>query len=175
MNICFISREYPPDTHVGGIGTYTYSMACALARLNHTIHVISSTDNDSQTVQDDGVWVHRLKKWSIQPPELSRLIYSYFVAKKISAINCRFDIVHASEFANEAFFFSLKKMYPLVTRLATPFFLVKKLNRKAFFGPRPFLDLMEKKQTLNSDGIFSSTYALAKVVTKKWKILLVYL
>lgn len=145
-------------------------MACTLARLKHTVHVICSTDKDSQSIRNQKVWVHRVKKWRIEPSELSRLIYSYFVARKISNIDCIFDIVHASEFANEAFWFSLKKKCPLVTRLATPFFLVKKLNKNAFFGPRPLLNFMEKRQTLNSDGIFSSTYALGKQVSREWGI-----
>lgn len=170
MNICFLSQEYPPETHVGGIGTYTYNMASALSRLGHTIHVITSTKNSNKTVHDNGVWVHRIKKCEPIPLELARLIYSYLVSKKISKIDCHFDIVHSSEYANEAFWFSLNKKYPLVTRLATPFFLADELNGKMFFGPRYFFNLMEKKQTLNSDGIFSSTNALAKKVTEKWNI-----
>lgn len=170
MNICFLSQEYPPETHVGGIGTYTYNMAIALKNLGHTVHVLTSTNNCDQTIRENGVWVHRIKKKELIPLELSRFIYSYLVAKKISMIECQFDIVHASEYANEAFCLSLNKPFPLVTRLATPTFLVEELNRKMFLGPRPFFNWMEKKQTLNSDGIFSSTHALAKKVTKKWHI-----
>lgn len=170
MNICFLSQEYPPETHVGGIGTYTYNMANALAKLGHTVHVITSTQKKGFTVQDNGVHVYRIQKRKIMPLELSRLVYSYQVNKKLLEINCRFDIVHASEYANEAFWFCMNKKYPLVTRLATPFFLVEKLNGKMFFGHRPFFNIMERKQTLKSDGIFSSTNALAKKVIEKWHL-----
>lgn len=170
MNICFLSQEYPPETHVGGIGTYTYNMASALAKIGHTVHVITSTQNHSHTFKDSGVWVHRIKKYEIIPLEFDRLIYSYLVSKKISTINCQFDIVHASEYANEAFWFSLNKKCPLVTRLATPFYLIEKLNGKMFFGPRPLFNWMEKKQTINSNGIFSSTKVLAKTVAENWGI-----
>jgi len=95
MNICFISQEYPPETHGGGIGTYTYNMALALTKLGHTVHVITSTQNSEQTYLDSGVWVHRLKSRRINPKELWLMKHSYSVAKKISKIECEFDIVQA--------------------------------------------------------------------------------
>ncbi|MDY6853880.1 MAG: glycosyltransferase family 4 protein [Thermodesulfobacteriota bacterium] len=170
MNICFLSQEYPPETHVGGIGTYTFNVASALAKLGHTVHVITSTRNTERTFQNNGVSVHKIKRRKIKLQELEHLVYSYRVAKKISWIECQFDIVQASEYANEAFWFSFDKKVPLITRLATPFFLVEKMNGKMFLGPRPFFNWMEKKQTLSSDGIFTSTTAIAKAVTEKWRI-----
>ena len=170
MNICFLSQEYPPETHVGGIGTYTYNMASALARLGHEVHVIASTKSVDRTVQDNGISVHRIKRQKIKLKELEHLYYSYLAAKKIPEIKCYFDIVQSSEFASEAFCFALNKKFPLVTRLATPFYLVEELNGKMFFGPRPLFNWMEKTQTLNSNGIFSSTSALAKKVAAKWSI-----
>ena len=170
MNICFFSQEYPPETHVGGIGTYTYNMASALAKLGHKVHVIASTKSGAMTVKDNGVFVHRIKRMRIKLKELEHLYYSYLIAKKVFKINCDFDIVQSSEFASEAFWFSLNKKFPLVTRLATPFYLVEELNGKMFFGPRPLFNWMEKIQTLNSNAILSSTSALAKKVSKEWKI-----
>lgn len=170
MNICFISKEYPPETHGGGIGTYTYNMALALTKLGHTVHVITSTQNSEQTYLDSGVWVHRLKSRRINPKELWLMKNSYSVAKKISKIECEFDIVQASEFESEAFWPSFKKKAPLITRLSTPYFLIEELNGKVFFGPRPFFNWMERKQTLRSDGIFTSTRALAKIVIDRWEI-----
>jgi glycogen(starch) synthase len=165
-----MSREYPPETHVGGIGTYTYNMAVALTKLGHTVHVITSTKNSERSLNDNGVWVHKLKNTGIMPKEISYLYYSRSVAKKVSQINCQFDIVQSSEFANEAFWYSMNKKFPLVTRLATPNYLSDELNNLAFYRRRPLLNIMEKKQTLNSDGIFTSTRALAKAVTDKWGI-----
>ncbi len=170
MNICFFSQEYPPETHVGGIGTYTYNMAGALARLGHTVHVITSTRSSEQTYKDNGVWVHRTYNRQFMPIELSQLKYSQSITRKLSQINCEFDIVQSSEFAGEALWYSFNKKFPLVTRLATPFFQLKKLNGRFYFGLRPFSNWMEKKQTLQSDGIFTSTNALAKTVTDEWRI-----
>jgi glycosyltransferase involved in cell wall biosynthesis len=170
MNICFFSKEYPPETHAGGIGTYTHNVAMNLTKLGHTVHVITSTRGSDRTTQDSGVWVHRLKNRRLIPRELWHLNYSYSVARKVSEIDCRFDIVQSCEFASEAFWFALTKKLPLVTRLATPFFLAEKLDGRWPFGPRVLLDWMEKRQTVRSDGIFTSTRALAKAVTQKWGI-----
>ena len=170
MNICFFSQEYPPETHVGGIGTYTYNMAGALAKMGHTIHVITSTQHQDRTFQDNGIWVHRIRKCKSRIKELSIFNYSYSAAKKLSEIDCRFDIVQSSEFGSEAFWYAFHKKQPLVTRLATPYFLIEKMNGKAFLGPRPLFNWMEKKQTLRSDGIFASTKAIAKEVTEHWRI-----
>jgi len=170
MNICFFSREYPPETHSGGIGTYTYNMAMALSRLGHTIHVITYTEHSEGSYQDNGVVVHRLRSRRIIPKELWHFNYSYAAAKKVSQINCMFDIVQSSEFASEAFWFALNKIFPLVTRLATPMYLSEELDGRTLFRPSLLLNWMEKKQTLNSDGIFTSTRSLARVVTEKWGI-----
>ncbi len=170
MNICFISQEYPPETHGGGIGTYTYNMAQALSKLGHTVHVITSTQDSGQTYKESGVWVHRLKSRQINPKEYWLIRHCYSVARKITEIDCDFDVVQASEFESEAFWYSFNKKAPLITRLSTPYFLIEELNGKVFWGPRPFFNWMERKQTLRSDGIFTSTKALAKVVIEKWKI-----
>ena len=170
MNICFLSQEYPPETHVGGIGTYTYNMAGALAGLGHTVHVIAATTGPKESYTDNGVVVHRVRFSKMKLKELALFHYSRAVAKKVAQINCRFDIVQSSEYGSEAFCLSFRKRSPLVTRLATPFFMIEEMNGKVFLGPRPLFNWMEKTQTLRSDGIFTSTSAMANAVADKWGI-----
>ena len=46
MRIAILSYEYPPETGFGGIGTYAYYHARALAKLGHDVHVFAgSTKN----------------------------------------------------------------------------------------------------------------------------------
>jgi glycogen synthase len=170
MNICFFSQEYPPNTHVGGIGTYTYNMAGAMAASGHTVHVIISGSNGFKSYTDNGVVIHPISQKNLKPLELSRLMYSIAAARELGRTGCKFDIVQASEYGSEAFWLSLHKQVPLVTRLATPSFLIEKLNGKTGSGRRPFCRFMEKQQTLRSDGIFTSTKALALAVAKEWEI-----
>ena len=41
LKIALLSYEYPPETGFGGIGTYTWYQARALAKLGHEVHVLS--------------------------------------------------------------------------------------------------------------------------------------
>ncbi|MBP1607945.1 MAG: putative Phosphatidylethanolamine N-methyltransferase [Acidobacteria bacterium] len=170
MNICFCSQEYPPDTHVGGIGTYTYNMAGALAALGHNVHVITSTPWEDRDYSENQVTVHRIRYRSFRPLELSRLNYAHRVASRLKQTGCTFDIIQASEYASEGFWLSLFGKTPFVTRLATPSFLIEKLNGKSFASRRLFCDVMEKQQTLRSAAIYASTKALAAAVAEGWGI-----
>jgi glycosyltransferase involved in cell wall biosynthesis len=58
-----------------------------------------------------------------------------------------------------------------VTRLATPLFLVERLNQHAQYGVRGLVfRLMERLQTQRSDGIISPTRALADIVCRGWHL-----
>lgn len=59
MKILFLSEQYPPRANLGGIGTYLASIAPALARRGHNVHVLciqSSLKSGDQLL--DGVNVH---------------------------------------------------------------------------------------------------------------------
>jgi glycogen(starch) synthase len=71
MKIALLSFEYPPETGFGGIGTYTWYHARALARLGHEVHVIAGLSRGTRTEdhettpplrkEADGVFVHRFR------------------------------------------------------------------------------------------------------------------
>jgi glycosyltransferase involved in cell wall biosynthesis len=63
LKIALISFEYPPETGFGGIGTYTWYQARALAKLGHDVHVLAGATGPSnlQTREHDGVTVHRFR------------------------------------------------------------------------------------------------------------------
>ena len=44
LRILFLSREYPPWTGGGGIGSYVETMAHALARRGNEVHVLSCSE-----------------------------------------------------------------------------------------------------------------------------------
>ena len=43
LRIALLSYEYPPETGLGGIGTYTWTQAHALARAGHEVHVLAGS------------------------------------------------------------------------------------------------------------------------------------
>lgn len=61
MKIALLSFEYPPETGFGGIGTYTWYHARALAKLGHEVHVLAGARKPTTLVssEHDGVRVHR--------------------------------------------------------------------------------------------------------------------
>lgn len=61
MNICFITKEYPPETGWGGIGSYTRDIALLLTKQGHTVVVISQGGQQDTYTNDLGVHVYRVK------------------------------------------------------------------------------------------------------------------
>jgi len=63
MKIALLSFEYPPETGFGGIGSYTWYQARALAKLGHDVHVLAGATSPSRlrATEHDGVQVHRFR------------------------------------------------------------------------------------------------------------------
>src|SRR5665647_2639658 len=119
MNICLISKEYPPETGWGGIGTYTYNLAHALANKSNEVHVISMGLESNYEYFDQNVHVHRIK--TADPHFVANcLIHTYQVLGKISKFDGNIDIIEAPEFRGEALATVLRSKIPMVTRLHTP-------------------------------------------------------
>lgn len=63
MRIAILSFEYPPETGFGGIGTYAYYQARALAKLGHDVHVFAgATKPGVFHSEHEGVKVTRIKR-----------------------------------------------------------------------------------------------------------------
>jgi len=54
VNIGLISREYPPETATGGVGTQTFIKAHGLVALGHEVVVISKSPDGKRSVRQDG-------------------------------------------------------------------------------------------------------------------------
>lgn len=63
MKVLLLSFEYPAETGFGGIGTYTWYQARALAKLGHEVHVLAGAREPTALRRDehDGVRVHRFQ------------------------------------------------------------------------------------------------------------------
>jgi len=83
-----------------------------------------------------------------------------------------FDVVQACEWDAEALVYALRPAAPLVTRLATPHYLVQAINRAAVRTKlrSTFTSQMEKLQARRSRRVISPTVALAQEVGRRWSI-----
>ena len=186
LKICIVSREYPPDTLWGGIGTFTYNLAQGLKEIGHDVDVISfSLHNDSHT-DDNGVNIYRINSprvpytqkswWDFATSALSpfALFYSFKVMKKIKELNStkRYDVVDLPEHIGEGFFTLLKQMLPSTVRLYTPLSLISHmgLNISTTKLDYYFLRLLEKFSIKNATIVNSPSSALAKFVMREFNL-----
>lgn len=168
LRICLVSREYPPGTHHGGIGTYTQHTARALARLGHEVTVLTEANGAASLAEEEGVTIHRLPvRWS-RPREAHLLDRARTVARTLASLAGRLDLVQASEFGAEAALHALRGRTPLVTRLATPLYLTEELSGHRRPVRNALQHLLERTQTRRSATVFSSTRALAERVAPRW-------
>ena len=70
MKLGFFTPNYPGITQYGGIGTYTRDLARMLARLGHTVHVV--TPGKGPDSKDGDVYVHQVDLRHV--PILDRLV-----------------------------------------------------------------------------------------------------
>lgn len=179
MRICLVSREYPTEAYTGGIGVFTQKLARGLARLGQSVDVITETSRAAAAPfarVEDGVVVHWLARPRARPGSLAR---AWAVTRAIRALPQPPDIVQASEFRAEAVWYALRKdpATKLVTRLATPTYLVQRLGKHSASSSPPartartyVIDQLERLQARRSDAIVSNGAALADVVCKEWGI-----
>jgi len=165
LNICLVSREYPPETDWGGIGKYTHLLAHGLADLGHRVHVIAQSLDTDKEYMDGDVFVHRiahhtffihkgfLKEFAL------RLEYSFRVYAKIKELIKKFniDIIEGPNFSGETFVYSLHKKIPLITRLHTHFSEVIQFLGWPKTVDRYLSCWLENATILNSDLVICST------------------
>ena len=75
MRIALLSFEYPPETGFGGIGTYAWYQARALAKLGHEVHVLAGATDRTllRSSSHDGVTVFRYRAGGRLMKSLGRL------------------------------------------------------------------------------------------------------
>lgn len=135
VDIALLSYEYPPETGFGGIGTYSYYHARALARLGHRVHVFAGSQRRGTFESEhDGVrvtriklegWLHRL----LEPARKQRwwwfhnrveTAYALYVALRKAAEREHFDIVEAPECGGDAVAVSTMLELPVAVRFHSP-------------------------------------------------------
>jgi glycosyltransferase involved in cell wall biosynthesis len=182
MKICLISREYPPETGFGGIGTYTYHLAHGLTKKGHAVSVITQALESERIYKDKKVKVYRIKDQKVPFRGLTRISnlltnkwFSYYwhsrsVFKKINKIiekEGSFDIIEGPLWDGETLAYNPEVKAPLIVRLQTPIFKsLEILNKK----PNKTLELIEKSCLEKATLIPSISKNVGEIVSKKYQV-----
>lgn len=180
MHICYISQEYPPDTGWGGIGTYTRTMARAMARLGHSVDVITRSLSIDYSCLDQGVRVHRIAQPQLSssvPISRARALavyaYAYKVLQKVVELNRMFplDVVEFPEFDAEGFALVQEFAHiPLVVRLHTPTALTAQYNGRAMDAGDVLVDAMERYSVTRATAVTAPSRFVVGQVERLWGV-----
>lgn len=170
LRVCFVSQECPPDTGWGGIGSYTYEMARALARLGHQVEVISRAIDIETTRDQEGVRVHRVlpaPDWN-RVPGMWRLNgvwpgFAWAAMRRLRGLHAAspLDLVEAAENRADGILIARLGRRPrLIVRLHTPWIVVDRLNRIVPDRKRRLMYWLEKRAILSADALTSPSHAM---------------
>jgi glycogen(starch) synthase len=161
VRVALVSQEY---AHGGGIGTNTEITARALAERGHEVHVLTRGDGSFLSV--DGVTVHRLHHRWVPHVAAARLLALRGIAAAVRRL--RADVVQAAEWEGEAWWLARFGRVPVVTRLATPTYLLEELNYGGEREESSFVRRLEREQAQRSAAVYAPTRAIADRVGGDW-------
>lgn len=159
MKIAFISFEFPPDTAIGGIATYTENAATLMAKKGHWVEIFTSspTRESLNELLGENLLVHRIH--TTDRDNFCTRLLPYFIQRHEQTM---FDIAESPEYSYEGM--EIKKTFPLlpmIVRFHTPSFWVKHLNKK--FAPgnlkekfKKALGIKQYKKEKDKEYLFSS-------------------
>src|SRR5688500_18870046 len=110
LNICLISREFPPDTAFGGISTYSLDTARVLKSRGHDVTIFSQSLSRNNIIDMDGIRVHKMRvprpfdSYKVLPVFI--LAYNYIIMREVMRIHRQkaFDVIDTPDHLAEGLF-----------------------------------------------------------------------
>jgi glycogen(starch) synthase len=165
MKICFITREYPPDSAWGGIAYVYYELALELVRQGHEVHVVCQSVGKPTTLKEGGVFVHRVGRRPKRNSILARIDYSIhalYAVRRLMSSNC-FDIVETPLFGGEVLLPLVMGIRPVIVDVYGLHIDSLRLGNHATWGgalslallsvAEPFLLLMANKVVVTTSNM----------------------
>lgn len=180
MNVCFLSREYPPRIN-GGVGVYIYEMARTLTELGHTAHVITQASEGEEENIEDGVYVYRVKPVKLPvflfirnnlARTFERLEYSFAVSKKLKQIvkKKQIDVVESTDARIEGFWYYLIHKKPaLLIKLHTPESIIFDWNNIPRSLDHSILKIIEEFWFMKARKLLCISAEMPHVLSKYYK------
>ena len=100
LRVCIISREYPPDTGFGGIGTFANHLAHGIVSLGHHVTVITLAKGKAKSYKEGEIQVHRVEPYFDECTLNlidSAIPYSKYVISAATALWQKFIELHAKQ------------------------------------------------------------------------------
>jgi glycogen synthase len=136
VKIALLSFEYPPETGFGGIGTYTFHHARALAALGHEVHVLAGARQPSTLRAENDAGVRVFRFWAGGPAMRAfqalggvrlwwtrqRLQNAWSMYQGLKALHRehRYDLVEMPECGAEGALVTRQMDVPTVVRIHSP-------------------------------------------------------
>lgn len=200
MRIGLVSYEYPPQSGLGGVGTYMFRLAGALGRAGHQVVVLAGP-GDGDELQQPNVDVHRLPArfepavpsrfdiasrglrflyWNVVARFMDRanpvvwhwLRWDMATAQALRQIHARtpLDVIEAPEHAGNALMVGRLGLWPLVVRIHGPWDFFFKLNRTAGAAMNRLLAEVERKSIERADAVTAPSRSMAAYIARRWAL-----
>lgn len=195
MRVGLVSYEYPPQTGLGGVGTYMARLASALGHAGHDVHVICGPAT-GETNPLPNVTVHRVEPnydlrhpsrlvrfafWKLLAGPLARanptvwhwirwVLASHEAIDRISR-QLPFDVVEAPEHAAAGWMAGEIHRWPIVLRFHCPWELFVRINRIPFDLTHRLLAHLERRTIARyADAITAPSDAMRREVERSWNL-----
>jgi glycosyltransferase involved in cell wall biosynthesis len=195
MRIGLVTYEYPPQRGLGGVGTYMFRLAGALADAGHEVHVIAGPSHLPNTDQPN-VTIHRIPAQHdiATRSRIARWLYWHAFAKLMDWIHPaiwhwlkwdlasftairqlhklhRFDLIEVPEHAANGWMAGKIHAWPIIVRIHCPWNLFVRINR---FRANPLHRLLSylEHRTLATvpDAITVPSMAMKQAIDHSWHL-----
>jgi glycosyltransferase involved in cell wall biosynthesis len=178
LHVCILSKEFPPFTQGGGIGTLYYHLVSELLLMGHEITVVVPSTEEKVFSQGRFRVVFAKNKnlelgggASTFAPNLQWSLNALHALAKIHLIN-HIDVLDTALWDTEALAFSLlTDRPPLVLRLVTPFLVAAKTNQWEVDSEAAAL-FSEAERTLlrQADAVVPISEAIAQTIAAEYNV-----
>lgn len=194
MRIGLVSYEYPPQSGLGGVGTYTFRLAGALGRAGHQVVVLAGP-TDEEDIPQPNVTLHRIPA-RYEPPLGSRslrflywrvfatlmdkahpLVWHWMrwnMASGEALLDIHrktpLDVIEAPEHAANGLFVGRLRKWPMVVRIHGPWDLFFGINRTSGTAMNRLLTYLERKSTELAQVCTTPSHTMASFIHAKWRM-----
>jgi glycosyltransferase involved in cell wall biosynthesis len=184
LNIVFVNPEYPSRSghDHGGIATYIYSMANALAKEGNTVHILAKSRTMPDLLQP-GIRFHQFEHTPVRRlfPSLDKLMHNdsvwergYSLAAKELILRLHadeaVDCVEIPEYNGLACEFTSPLPFPVVVHFHTPTYLIDSYNQKKVTGRQKQWYALEAKALSRAHGFRCPSNSLKKEACRHYGI-----